>query len=105
MINNNNETEKVDPPSLTDKQIFIEEKIDKYAITNLPYEIIEMILPYAVNSSKNSTEPCAMLSQTCLRFNKLKRKKDTLLSYISMKFPDSFFDSLPRFYDKIKVTF
>ena len=75
MINNNNETEKVDPPSLTDKQIFIEEKIDKYAITNLPYEIIEMILPYAVNSSKNSTEPCAMLSQTCLRFNKLKRKK------------------------------
>ena len=75
MINNNNETEKVDPPSLTDKQIFIEEKIDKYAITNLPYEIIEMILPYAVNSSKNSTEPCAMLSQTCLRFNKIKEKK------------------------------
>ena len=75
MINNNNETEKVDPPSLTDKQIFIEEKIDKYAITNLPDEIIEMILPYAVNSSKNSTQPCAMLSQTCLRFNTLKRKK------------------------------
>ena len=49
-------TEKVDPPSLTNKQILIEEKIDNYAVTNLSNEIIEMILVDEVNSSKNSTE-------------------------------------------------
>ena len=50
------DTEKVDPPSLTDKQILIEERIDNYAITNLPNEIIEIILVDVVNSSNNSTE-------------------------------------------------
>ena len=30
------DTEKVDPPNLTNKQILIEERIDNYAITNLP---------------------------------------------------------------------
>ena len=58
----------------------------------------------AVNSSKNSTETYAILSQTCSRFNDiLKRKKDALLPQIHMKFPDSVFDSLPGFHDKIKV--
>ena len=46
-------TEKVDPPSLMNKQILTEKKIDNYATTNLPNEIIEMILVDAVNSSKN----------------------------------------------------
>ena len=32
----------IDPPSLTDKQVIIEERIDNYGITNLPNEIIEM---------------------------------------------------------------
>ena len=32
----------MDPPSLTDKQVLIEERIDNYGITNLPNEIIEM---------------------------------------------------------------
>ena len=95
------DTEKVDPPSLTDKQILIEEKIDNYAITNLPHEIIEMILVDAVNSSNNSTETYNILSQTCSRFNMLKRKK-TCTSH--MKFSDSVFDSFRRFYDKIKVS-
>ena len=74
------DTEKVDPPSLTDKQILIEERTDNYAITNLPNEIIEMMLVDAVNSTKNSAETYAILSQTCSRFNDiLKRKKDPLL--------------------------
>ena len=98
-------TEKVDPPSLTDKQIRIEERIDNYAITNLPSENIEMVLVDAVNSSKNSTETYAILSQTCSRFNDiLKQKKDALLPHIHIKFPDSVFESLPRFHDKIKVS-
>ena len=41
-------TAKVDPPSLRDKQILIEERIDNYAITYLPNEIFEMILIDAV---------------------------------------------------------
>ena len=55
------DTEKIDPTSLTDKQILVEERIDNYAITNLPNEIIETILVDAVNSSKNSTETYAIL--------------------------------------------
>ena len=51
--NNHMILKKVDSLSLTDKQILIEERIENYAITNLPNEIIEMIL---INSSKNSTE-------------------------------------------------
>ena len=99
------DTEKVNPPSSTDEHILIEERIGGYAITNLPNEIIEMILVDAVNSSKNSTETCAILSQTCSRFNDvLKQKKDAILSHIHMKFPDNIFDSLPRFHDKIKVS-
>ena len=47
-------TEKVNPPSLTDEQVLIEERIDNYAITNLPNEIIEMILVDEVNSLYNS---------------------------------------------------
>ena len=58
---------KVDPPSLTDKHILIEEKLDNYAITNLPNEIIEMILVDAVKSSKNLTEIYVILPQTCSR--------------------------------------
>ena len=42
--------------SLTDKQIFIEERFDNYAITKMHNEIIETILVDAVMSSKNSTE-------------------------------------------------
>ena len=49
-------SEEVDPPSLTDNQILIEERIDNYAVTNLPNEITEMILVSAVKPSKNSTE-------------------------------------------------
>ena len=64
-----------------------------------------MILVDAVNSSKNSLETYSILPQTCSRFNDiLKRKKDALLPHIHMKFPDSVFDSLPRFHDKIKVS-
>ena len=71
------ETEKVDPPSLTEKQVLVEERIDNYAITNLPNEIIEMILVYEVNSSKNSTE-----TETCSRFNNiLKRERCTSPTY------------------------
>ena len=55
------DTEKVDPLSFTDNQILIEERVDNYAITNLPNEIIEMILVDAVNSSKNWTETYALL--------------------------------------------
>ena len=47
------DTEKVDPPSLMDKELLIEERIDNNAITNLPNKIIEMILVDAVNFSKN----------------------------------------------------
>ena len=99
------DTEQIDPPSLTDKQILTEERIDNYAITNLPKEIIEMILVDGVNSSKNSTETYSILSQTCSRFNDtLKRKKDARVPHIHMKFLDSVFDSLLRFHDKIKVS-
>ena len=63
------DTEKVDPPSLTDKQILIEGRFDNYAITNLPNKITEIILVDAVNSYKNSTETYTILPQTCLRFN------------------------------------
>ena len=99
------ETEKVDLPSLANKQILIEGKIDNYAVPNLPNEVIEMILFDAVKSSKNSTETCAVVSQTCSIFNGiLKRKKDVLLPHNHMKFPDSVFDSLTRFEDKIKVS-
>ena len=87
-----------------DKQTLIEGRIDNYAIANLPNEIIEIILVDAVNSSKNSTETDAILSQTCSRFNAKKRKKDALLPDIHMKFPDSAFDSLPCFRDKVKVS-
>ena len=58
----------------------------------------------AANSSKNSTETYAILSQTCSRFNDtFKQKKYALFPHIHMKFPDSVFDSLPRFHDKIKM--
>ena len=92
---------KVDPPSLTDKHILIEEKIENYAITNLPNEIIEMLLVDAVKCSKNLTETYVILPQTCWRF---KRKEDALLPHIHMKFPGSVFVNLPRFHDKIKVS-
>ena len=88
-----------------DKQILIEERIDNYVITNLPNKIIEKILVNVVNSSKNSTKTYAILSQTCSIFNDaLKRKKDALLSHIHIKFPESIFDTLPRFHDKVEVS-
>ena len=100
------DTGKVDPPNLMGKQTLIEERIENYAITNLPNEMIEMILADVVNSSENSTETYAILSQTCSRFNDiLKRKKDAFLSHIHIKCPESVFDSLPHFHDKIKVSF
>ena len=99
------DTEKVDPTSLMDKHMLIEEVIDSYAITNLPNKIIEKILADAVNSSKNSTKTYAIMSQTCLIFNDvLKRKKDALLPHIHMKFPESIFDSLTRFHNKFEVS-
>ena len=52
---------KVDSPGLTDKQI-LEERIDNYVITNLPNEIIEMILVDAIKLSKNLTEIYVILS-------------------------------------------
>ena len=46
-----------------------------------------------------------MLSQTYSRFNAiLKQEKDALLPHEDMKFPESNFDSLPHFHDKIKVS-
>ena len=66
-----------------------------YAITNLPNEIIEIILVDAVKSFQNSIETW----KTCSRFKNaiLKQKKDALLPHILMKFPDSIFDSLTSF--------
>ena len=66
-----------------------------YAITNLPNEIIEIILVDAVKSFQNSIETW----KTCSRFKNaiLKQKKDALLAHILMKFPDSIFDSLTSF--------
>ena len=61
-------TEKVDPPSFTGKQILIGQRIDNYAIPNLPNEIIEIILVDAVKSSKNSIETYVIFLQTCSRF-------------------------------------
>ena len=43
-------------------------------------------------------------SSTCLMYGPLKRKKDALLPHIYVNCPDSLFDSLPRFHDKIKVS-
>ena len=98
------DTGKVDPPNLMGKQTLIEERIENYAITNLPNEMIEMILADVVNSSENSTETYAILSQTCSRFNDiLTRKKDALLPHIHLKLPEGVFDSLPRIHNKIKV--
>ena len=95
---------KADSPGLTDKQI-LEEWIDNYVITNLPNEIIEMILVDAVKLSKNSTEIYVILSQTCSTFNSiLKRKKDARLTHIHKEFPDSIFGILPYFHNKIKVS-
>ena len=45
------DTEKVDPSSLTEKQILIEDGIDNYAKTNLPTEIIKMIFVDVIRSS------------------------------------------------------
>ena len=91
------DTEKGDPASLTDKQILIEGRIGNYGITNLPDEIIEMILVDAAKTSKNLTETYVILSQTWSRFNGIvKLMKDTLLQHIHMKFSNSIFDSLPR---------
>ena len=47
------DTEKVDRPSLTDNQILIEDRIDNYAITNLPNEIMEMRLVDATEFHRN----------------------------------------------------
>ena len=54
------DAQKVVPPSLTDKQILIEERFDNYPITYLPSEIIEMILADVIKFSKNSTETYVM---------------------------------------------
>ena len=34
----------------------------------------------------------------------LKRKKDALLRHIHIKFPESIFDTLTRFHDKVEVS-
>ena len=47
-----------------------------------------------------------VVQQFCKKFlrSPLKWKKDAFLLHIHIKFPDSFFDSLPRFHEKIKMT-
>ena len=65
--------------------------INCYAITNLPNEVIEMILVDTLNSSTNSIETYAIFSQTCSRFNDiLKRKKDVLPRKLSWNFQIAF---------------
>ena len=94
---------KVDPPSLMDKQILTEGRIENCAITSLLNEKIEIILVNAVKSSEKSIEKYVILSPACWRFNgMLKRKKDNVFSHIHMKFTDSVFYSLPHFRNKMK---
>ena len=65
--------------AVTDQQMLIEQRIENHAITNLPNEILEMILVNTVKSSKNSAEICVIFSQTGSRFNGiLKWKKRTM---------------------------
>ena len=64
---------KVDPRSLTDKQMLIEERTENYAITNLLNRIIEMTLLDGVKSSKHSTEAFVILPQPCSRFNGISK--------------------------------
>ena len=67
-----------------------------YPMNSLKWHRLSEVL---VKSSKNST------LQTCLCFSGIsKRKKDAFLPHIYKKFLDSIFDSLPRFYDKFKVS-
>ena len=49
--------------------MLIEQRIENHAITNLPNEILEMILVNTVKSSKNSAETYVIFSQTGSRFN------------------------------------
>ena len=55
--------------AVTDQQMLIEQRLENHAITNLPNEILEMILVNTVKSSKNSAETCVIFSQTGSRFN------------------------------------
>ena len=55
--------------AVTDQQMLIEQRIENHAITNLPNEILEMILVNTVKSSKNSAETYVIFSQTGSRFN------------------------------------
>ena len=105
---------KVNSSRSTDEQPSTEEKIDNCASTdqqtpiswsNLPNEIVEMILIDAVKSSENATETYLSLSRTCSRFNHiLQTKKKTLLPRIYMTFPNGVFESLPRWNDTRKVS-
>ena len=50
------DTETIDLPSLTEKQILTEEIFANYAINKLLNEIIQIVLVDAMKSSKNLTE-------------------------------------------------
>ena len=74
-----NGTETIDLPSLTEKQILIEEKFDNYAFTKIPDKIVQTLLVDALKSSKNFTETCYMNRVTTGNLMKkpfcLRRKK------------------------------
>ena len=79
-------------------------KIDNDVITNLPNEIIELILVDDI-SPLRIQQKYMLLSQTCSRFDVvLKLKKDALLPHIRMKFPENAFESLRHFHNNIKVS-
>ena len=61
------DTEKIDLPSLTEKQILTEEIFDNYAINKLLNEIIQILLVDAMKSSKNLTETYVILSVLLLQ--------------------------------------
>ena len=61
------DTEKIDLPSLTEKQILTEEIFDNYAINKLLNEIIQIVLVDAMKSSKNLTETYVILSVLLLQ--------------------------------------
>ena len=61
------DTEKIDLPSLTEKQILTEEIFNNYAINKLLNEIIQIVLVDAMKSSKNLTETYVILSVLLLQ--------------------------------------
>ena len=105
---------KVDSSRSTAKLPLMEERIyncvsadqqTPISWSDLPNEMVELILINAAKSSENATETYLYLSRTCSRFKQiLQPKKGTLLPRIYMQFPDDIFESLPRWYDTRKVS-